>query len=150
PLHADRRRDADPGEPCVRKRRGRHRAASLLSGRHRAEHLHVDAVQRHPRADPATVVTARLLAALLVLSPVAALAHSFPDHSEPRVGHTGDPPRSVRIWFDGDIEPVFSTIRVEDANKRKVDSGDPHVDPADHTLLEVNVPTLPPGAYKVF
>ena len=95
-------------------------------------------------------MTARLLAALLVLSPVTAWAHAFPDHSEPRVGHTVDPPQSVRIWFDGDIEPVFSTIRVEDANKRKVDSGDPRVDPADHTLLEVNLPTLPSGTYKVF
>ena len=93
---------------------------------------------------------ARLFAATLLLSPVAAWAHAFPDHSEPRVGHTVDPPRLVRIWFDGDIEPVFSTIRVEDGDKRRVDRGDARVDPKDSTLLEVSLPALAPGRYRVF
>jgi copper resistance protein C len=95
-------------------------------------------------------VTRRLLVTLLVLAPATAWAHAFPDHSEPRVGHTVDAPRSVRVWFDGDIEPVFSTIRVEDGDKHRVDSGDPRVDTTDRTLLEVGVPTLPPGRYQVF
>jgi len=54
------------------------------------------------------------LAACALLAPAAAWAHAFPDHSEPRVGHTVDAPRAVRVWFDGAIEPVFSTLRVED------------------------------------
>lgn len=91
-----------------------------------------------------------LLATLLVLAPTAGWAHAFPDHSEPRVGHTVDAPRSVRVWFDGEIEPVFSTIRVEDGDKRRVDSGDARVDTKDNSLLEVSVPTLPPGRYQVF
>ena len=42
-------------------------------------------------------------------APGIAGAHAFPDHSEPRVGHTLDAsPPAVRIWFDGAIEPVFS------------------------------------------
>jgi len=89
-------------------------------------------------------------AAVCVLTPVAAWPHAFPDHSEPRVGHSVAPPSSVQIWFDGAIEPVFSTIRVEDASKRRVDSGDGRVDPGDSTLLEVSLPALPPGRYKVF
>ena len=93
---------------------------------------------------------ARLLAATLLLSPVAAWAHAFPDHSEPRVGHTVDPPRAVRMWFDGEIEPVFSTIRVEDGDKRRVDRGDARVDAKDSTLLEVSLPALAPGRYRVF
>jgi methionine-rich copper-binding protein CopC len=77
-------------------------------------------------------------------------AHAFPDHSDPRVGHTLDaPPPSVRIWFDGEIEPVFSSIRVEDDNKRQVDRGDPHVSSTDRTLLEVSLPPLPSGRYEV-
>ena len=92
---------------------------------------------------------ARLLATLLLLAPAAAWAHAFPDHSEPRVGHTVDPPRAIRVWFDGAIEPVFSTIRVEDGDKRRVDNGDARVDPRDSTLLEVSVPALPPGRYQV-
>jgi copper resistance protein C len=94
----------------------------------------------------------RLLAvAALLLVPSSTAAHAFPDHSEPRVGHTVEAsPPSVRIWFDGQIEPVFSKIRVEDGDKRQVDKGDSRVDPADSTLLEVGLPTLPSGRYRVF
>ncbi len=91
-----------------------------------------------------------LLVLALVCMPLAVWAHVFPDHSEPRVGHTVAPPRSVRVWFDGAIEPVFSTIRVEDGNKRRVDQGDARVNPGDNTLIEVSVPLLPPGQYRVF
>jgi len=95
-------------------------------------------------------VRAVLLAAVLCLAASPCWAHAFPDHSEPRVGHTVDaPPPSVRIWFDGEIEPVFSSIRVEDGNKRQVDRGDPRVSPTDHTLLEVSLPPLPSGRYEV-
>ena len=91
-----------------------------------------------------------LVVLLLVVWPAFGWAHAFPDHSEPRVGHAVDPPPSVRVWFDGALEPVFSTIRVEDANKRRVDRGDGRVNPGNNTLLEVSVPTLPPGGYQVF
>jgi methionine-rich copper-binding protein CopC len=94
---------------------------------------------------------AALVAAALLLAPGPGWAHAFPDHSEPRVGHTLDaPPPSVRIWFDGEIEPVFSTLRVENADHRRVDRGDGRVDPSDRTLLEVGLPALPPGRYHVF
>ena len=77
-------------------------------------------------------------------------SHAFPDHSEPRVGHTVDvPPSAVRIWFDGDIEPVFSTVRVEGPDKQRVDTGDARVDARDGTLLEVSLPPLPSGSYEV-
>jgi methionine-rich copper-binding protein CopC len=87
----------------------------------------------------------------LVLAPGASHAHAFPDRSEPRVGRTVDtPPSQVRIWFDGEIEPHFSTIRVENADRQQVDRGDSHVDPNDNTLLAVSLrPALPPGKYRV-
>jgi methionine-rich copper-binding protein CopC len=76
--------------------------------------------------------------------------HAFPDHSEPRVGSTvSSSPSVVRIWFDGDIEPVFSTLMVHTMDGRMVSKGDSHVDPNDSTLLEVSVPPLPPGQYLV-
>ena len=78
-------------------------------------------------------------------------AHVFPDRSEPRVGATLDvAPPDVRIWFDGAIEPAFSTIRVESAEKRRVDNGDGRVNPANAALLEVSLPPLPSGRYRVF
>ncbi len=94
----------------------------------------------------------RLLAvALLLLAPAWAAAHAFPDHSDPRVGHTVDAsPPAVRIWFDGQIEPVFSKLRVEDADRRQVDRDNARVDPADGTLLEVGLPPLPSGRYRVY
>jgi methionine-rich copper-binding protein CopC len=92
-----------------------------------------------------------LLAAALLLAPEGCCAHAFPDHSDPRVGHTVDAsPPAVRVWFDGEIEPVFSTIRVENGDKQRVDKGDVRVDPKDGTLLEVGVPALPSGTYRVF
>ena len=94
----------------------------------------------------------RLLAvAALLLVPGMAAAHAFPDHSDPRVGHTVDaPPPAVRIWFDGQVEPVFSTIQVENADGQRVDKRDARVSPNDQTLLEVSLPQLPPGRYRVF
>ena len=94
---------------------------------------------------------ALLLAAALLLAPPLARAHAFPDHAEPRVGASVSPsPSEVRIWFDGEIEPVFSTIRVEDENKRRIDRGDGGVSPQDNRLLAVRIPKLAPGKYRVY
>jgi methionine-rich copper-binding protein CopC len=91
-----------------------------------------------------------IIVATLLLIPSPAWPHAFPDHSEPRVGHTLDtPPTAIRIWFDGDLEPVFSRIRVENSNHEQVDSKDGRVNPGDRRLLEVHVPPLPPGKYRV-
>ena len=91
------------------------------------------------------------LVAALLLAPPPARAHAFPDHAEPRVGASVSPsPPEVRIWFDGEIEPVFSTIRVEDENKRRIDRGDGGVSPQDNRLLAVRIPPLAPGKYRVY
>jgi copper resistance protein C len=80
----------------------------------------------------------------------AAWGHAFPHHSEPKVGATVTVALShVRIWFDGALEPAFSQIRVEDAQGRRVDKGDGHVDPADATLLDVSLTSSAPGTYHV-
>ena len=108
----------------------------------------MDAVLGGTRADAAALGAAMLLIALSI--PGLALAHAFPDHSEPRVGHAVEAsPPEVRIWFDGAIEPVFSTMKVEDANGRRVDRDDAHVDASDETLLEVSVAPLAAGSYQV-
>ena len=92
-----------------------------------------------------------LVAAALVAAASAAWGHAFPDHAEPRVGATLEgPPGEVRVWFDGEIEPVFSTIRVENGDKQRVDRGDARVSPRDGRLLQVSVPPLPSGKYRVF
>lgn len=91
-----------------------------------------------------------LLIVPLVL-PASAWGHAFPDHSDPRVGsEVKSSPTQVKIWFDGGIEPLFSALEVFDSNHHKVDKGDGQVDPNDNTVLEVSLPTLPPGTYHVF
>ena len=79
-----------------------------------------------------------------------AIAHAFLDHASPRVGSTvrGAPP-AVKLWFTEELEPAFSTIRVLDKNGKPVDRGDAHVDKSDRTLLEVALPPLEPGTYRV-
>lgn len=89
--------------------------------------------------------------AALLLAPSLVLAHAFPDHSEPRVGAAvSTPPGEVRIWFDGEIEPVFSTIRVENSDGQRVDKGDGHVAPRDSRVLEASLSPLAAGKYRVF
>jgi copper resistance protein C len=108
----------------------------------------VDAILRSAGAHAAAI--AALWAAILP-APGTGWAHAFPDHSEPRVGHTLEAtPPAVRVWFDGAIEPVFSTMRVEDATHQRVDRGDAHVSAHDSTLREVSLPPLPSGRYQVF
>lgn len=95
----------------------------------------------------------RRLALLLVilLGATEASAHAFPDHSEPRVGSTVDRgPSQVQIWFDGELEPVFSTLRVENDDKQRVDKGDARVNPGNTRLLEATTDPLPPGRYRVY
>jgi copper resistance protein C len=83
--------------------------------------------------------------------PVTALAHAFPVRSEPRVGWTiKSSPEKVTIWFDGEIEPAFSTITVYDSAKQQVDKGNSHVSAADSRILETDVPPLAPGTYRVY
>ncbi|MFD2273813.1 copper resistance protein CopC [Undibacterium arcticum] len=79
------------------------------------------------------------------------MAHTFPERAEPRVGAVIDSsPSQVRIWFDGQIEPAFSTLRVLDGQGRQVNQEAGQVDPAQPRLLEARLPPLSPGAYHVF
>jgi len=78
-----------------------------------------------------------------------ALCHAFPDHSEPRVGATVASAPNVRIWFDGALEPAFSSLKVQNASGQRVDKGDSRVNPSDATILEVSLSALSSGVYRV-
>ena len=76
--------------------------------------------------------------------------HAFPDHSSPKVGETlSTSPAGAYIWFDGDLEPAFSRITVQDATGKRVDQGNSRVNPSNSVLLEVGLPPLPSGTYRV-
>jgi methionine-rich copper-binding protein CopC len=88
---------------------------------------------------------------LVTATPSQSHGHAFPVRSEPRVGWTiNTSPAKVRIWFDGELEPVFSTITVYNSAKQQVDRGDSHLSLEDATVLEVNLPALAPGKYHVY
>jgi methionine-rich copper-binding protein CopC len=98
---------------------------------------------------PMAIVT--LCSVLLVcLAPWNVWGHAFPQRSEPPVGATVtvSPPR-VRIWFDAVLEAAFSRLQVQTGSGQRLDKNDARVDPTDATLLEVPLPPLPPGTYRV-
>ena len=71
--------------------------------------------------------------------------------SDPRVGWTipVSPPK-VTIWFDGELEPAFSTITVYNSTKQQVDKGNSRVSGPDASVLEVDLPPLAPDTYHVY
>jgi methionine-rich copper-binding protein CopC len=92
-----------------------------------------------------------LVSALIqAASPSEALGHAFPIRSDPRVGWKVTAPVKVTIWFDGELEPAFSTLAVYDSAKQRVDKNNARVSPSDATVLEVDLPPLPPGSYRVY
>lgn len=96
---------------------------------------------------------APVLASIIILSTFlsSAWGHAFPIRSEPRVGWTiPTSPLKVTIWFDGELEPAFSTIIVYNSIKQRVDKGNGRVNPSDATVLEVDLHTLPSGTYRVY
>jgi copper resistance protein C len=105
---------------------------------------------RSPRAAGTRRALALPMTLLLLVVPGAASAHANPDHADPKVGSTvSKSPAQVRIWFDSDIEPAFSSIEVGSAGGT-VQHGKARVDPSDPHLLEVAIPReLAPGTYKV-
>jgi hypothetical protein len=79
-----------------------------------------------------------------------AWAHAFLDHADPKVGNTvTNSPAQIKVWFTQNIEPVFSSIMVQDDKGKEVDKKDLRQDDKDKTLLIVSVPPLPDGTYTV-
>ncbi len=94
---------------------------------------------------------ASALALTLTAIPSQSRGHAFPVRSEPRVGwRIAASPTKVTIWFDGELEPAFSTIAVYNPVKQRVDKGDGHVSLSDATALEVDLPALASGTYRVY
>src|SRR6516225_10480763 len=91
-----------------------------------------------------------LLFSVAVL-PTLAQAHAFPVRSDPRVGWTvAVSPPKVTIWFDGELESAFSTITVYNAAKQQVDKNNSRVGGLDNSVLEVDLPPLSAGSYRVY
>jgi methionine-rich copper-binding protein CopC len=87
------------------------------------------------------------IAALLLVSTLAATGHAFLDHAEPRVGSTvRAAPREVTLWFTQNVEPAFSTFTVADDSGQRVDAGKPSIS---GTVVHVPLRAIRPGTYQV-
>ena len=92
----------------------------------------------------------RVSALLMMVAAPEAGAHAFLDHAAPAVGSAiHGAPAQVRLWFTQELEPAFSTLKVLDPDGRQVDKQDKQVDHADPALLQVSLPQLAPGRYRV-
>lgn len=93
---------------------------------------------------------AKVCVAALMAVAAGASAHAFLDHAVPAVGSkVRGPVSEVKIWFTEELEPAFSTVRVEDAKGGAVATAQHAVDTSDRTLLHVPLPALASGKYRV-
>ena len=84
-------------------------------------------------------------------TPGKSWSHAFPVRSDPRVGWTVPrAPAKITIWFDSELEPAFSSIAVYNSAKQQVDKGNSRVTGSDGSVLEVDLPALATGIYRVY
>jgi copper resistance protein C len=87
---------------------------------------------------------------LLGLPAARVSAHAFLERCDPAVGDKiHSVPTAVRIWFTEAIEPAFSSIQVFDSTGKQVDKKDTRSDRSSRSLLQISLPRLGPGSYKV-
>ena len=91
-----------------------------------------------------------LIVALTAMLVSPAGAHSRLERAAPAAGSAvrASPPQ-LKLWFTERLEPAFSKVEVFDRNGRQVDKGDPEVHGDDAKLLQVSLPSLAPGTYRV-
>lgn len=79
-----------------------------------------------------------------------ALAHAALSKAQPAKNAVVSPaPAAVQLWFSRNIEPSFSSVRVVDQDGKDVQQGKAAVNADDGKLLEVGLPPLTAGTYKV-
>lgn len=88
--------------------------------------------------------------AIAAVAPIAASAHGKLESAAPATGSTVDTaPDALRLTFNEDLEPAFSSVKVSDANGNAVTQAKAKVDAANPRVMTVAIPTLAPGAYTV-
>jgi methionine-rich copper-binding protein CopC len=79
----------------------------------------------------------------------AAFAHVFPQKQEPGAGATIASPAQIKIAFDGQLKPSFSTLTVTDTSGKQVSTAKAAVDAQQPTVISVPLPSLSAGHYTV-
>lgn len=97
----------------------------------------------------------RTVLPLLVISQVstgAAMAHALPERSIPAAGEAlSRAPPVVTIYFDSELEPVFSKLVVKNEQGEKVSEGDGTIAATNHKALAARLAAgAGKGAYHVY
>jgi methionine-rich copper-binding protein CopC len=97
------------------------------------------------------IVIALVAAIALALPLREAMAHAHLKRANPRVGATiKEAPPVLQLWFTEALEPSFTKLELQDAAGKPVAAaGELRVSTEDRTLLELPLPKLPAGKYKV-
>jgi copper resistance protein C len=86
----------------------------------------------------------------LLIGARIALAHSELRQAQPAPNSKHkSPPREIKLSFTEQLEPAYSTLRVNNAEGVQVDRHDAHIDASDPLLLRASLYPLDPGSYTV-
>ncbi|HDR9037940.1 TPA: copper homeostasis periplasmic binding protein CopC [Burkholderia contaminans] len=89
-------------------------------------------------------------ASAIAFAPVAALAHGKLENAAPASGSTVDvAPDALRLTFNEDLEPTFSSVKVSDASGNAVTKEKAKVDASNPRVMTLGVPKLTSGTYTV-
>lgn len=105
-----------------------------------------------PRSRPSALrlTLALLLAAALLRGASPASAHAILIKADPADGAVLDAaPTQARLWFSGPILLEFTTVALADSAGQSFQVGAARLDAADPSLLLVDLPPLPPNAYRL-
>ena len=95
-------------------------------------------------------IIAGLFSIIVIMAPGYVYAHASLHHSEPAAGAIVESsPETIRLWFSKPIEPSFSKVKVIDQAGQQVDKNNASVSGDEAKLLEISIPVLPAGTYKV-
>ncbi|WP_175997680.1 copper homeostasis periplasmic binding protein CopC [Burkholderia stabilis] len=87
---------------------------------------------------------------ILAAAPVAASAHGKLESAAPASGSTIDTaPDTLRLTFNEDLEPAFSSVKVSDASGNAVTHEKAKVDTSNPRVMTIALPKLAAGAYTV-
>jgi methionine-rich copper-binding protein CopC len=86
---------------------------------------------------------------LLFASVGQAWAHARPAQQTPAPDATVSAPAAVTILYTEPIEAALSRLNVLDAQGKQVNTAKAHFTDSDHKSMQVALPKLSPGRYKV-
>lgn len=94
---------------------------------------------------------ATLISAWLLLYALTAAAHALLDHAVPGAGAIlSRAPERVTVYFDSELEPMFSTLIVKDEHGAKISDGNGKVDARDPMALFTTLSRAVKGTCHVY